>query len=94
MVMILRDDAYVMIRWKQSGMGFDDYGLEFQNPDFVKYAEAYGAHGHRVTSSEGLVPTLEKAFTDGGVHVVEVPIDYRENERVFFEELKKKTCLI
>ncbi len=54
-VLILRDDAYGMIRWKQANMGFEDYGLKFGNPDFVAYAESYGAHGHRAESSEHLV---------------------------------------
>ena len=43
-----------MIRWKQSNMGFDDWGLEYGNPDFVKYAESYGAIGHGVESADGL----------------------------------------
>lgn len=93
-VMILNDSSYGMIRWKQSHMGFDDWGLAFNNPDFVKYAEAYGATGHRVESAESLVPTLEKAFAGGGVHIVDVPVDYSENTRVLIEELAEKVCLI
>ena len=53
-VLILRDDAYGMIRWKQANMGFADFGLTYGNPDFVKYAESYGAHGHRVESAADL----------------------------------------
>ena len=41
-VLVLRDDAYGMIRWKQYGEDLPDFGLEFGNPDFVKYAESYG----------------------------------------------------
>ena len=48
-VLILNDNCYGMIKWKQVGMGFAEYGLSLNNPDFVKYAEAYGAHGHRIT---------------------------------------------
>ena len=86
-VLILDDSAYGMIRWKQAVDGFPDYGLTFGNPDFVKYAESYGARGWRVTATDDLVPTLEQAFTAGGVHVVAVPIDYSENTRVLIEEL-------
>ncbi|HMB38687.1 MAG TPA: acetolactate synthase large subunit, partial [Wenzhouxiangellaceae bacterium] len=53
-VLILRDDAYGMIRWKQADMQLPDYGLEFGNPDFVAYAESYGARGHRADSVESL----------------------------------------
>jgi acetolactate synthase-1/2/3 large subunit len=76
-----------MIRWKQAVDHFPDWGLTFGNPDFVKYAEAYGARGWRVDATEDLVPTLERAFEAGRVHLVAVPIDYSENTRVLIEEL-------
>ena len=79
-----------MIRWKQAVDRFPDYGLTFGNPDFVRYAESYGAKGSRVTAVEDLVPTLEQAFRLGGVHLVDVPIDYAENTRVLIEELKNR----
>ena len=87
-VMILNDSAYGMIRWKQAVDGFPDFGMTFGNPDFVRYAEAYGAKGSRVTAVGDLVPTLEAAFKGGGVHLVDVPIDYSENARVLVEELQ------
>ncbi len=93
-VLVLDDSSYGMIRWKQAHVGFDDYGLEFNNPDFVKYAESYGASGHRIERTEDLVPTLEAAFTSGGVHLVDVPVDYSENKRVLIDELAEKVCLI
>jgi acetolactate synthase-1/2/3 large subunit len=81
-VLILQDDAYGMIRWKQAVDDFPDYGLTFGNPDFVKYAEAYGATGARVTAADGLMPAVEAAFAAGGVHLVAVPIDYSDDVRV------------
>ncbi len=88
-VLILRDDAYGMIRWKQSNMGFDDYGLTFGNPDFVKYAESYGAHGHRVTSSEHLTDVLAHTRDTPGVHVIDCPVDYSENDHILNHEIKE-----
>ena len=93
-VLILRDNAYGMIKWKQAGMGFEDFGLDYGNPDFVKYAQAYGAEGHRVESSEKLAGILKNCLDSPGVHLVEVPVDYSENERVLIEELKAKTCIL
>jgi acetolactate synthase-1/2/3 large subunit len=93
-VTVLNDNSYGMIRWKQASAGFADWGLEFGNPDFVKYAESYGATGHRVMSAEDLIPTYEKAFSAGGVHLVELPVDYSENQKVLIDELAKKVCLI
>jgi len=89
-VVILNDSAYGMIRWKQAVDGFQDFGMSFGNPNFVRYAEAYGAKGSRVTAVEDLVPTLEAAFAGGGVHLVDVPIDYSENTRVLVEELRNR----
>ncbi len=88
-VLILRDNAYGMIKWKQSNMGFPNWGLDFGNPDFVKYAESYGAHGHRVASAEGLAPLLEQCYQAGGVHLVEAPMDYSENDRILNHEIKE-----
>jgi len=90
-VIILNDSAYGMIRWKQAVDGFEDFGMRFGNPDFVRYAEAYGAKGSRVTSVEELVPTIEAAFAGGGVHLLDVPIDYSENTRVLVDELRNRT---
>jgi len=89
-VLILDDGAYGMIRWKQAVDDFPDFGLKFGNPDFVKYAESYGAKGARVETLDDLIPTLEAAFTSGGVHLIAVPIDYSENMRVLVDELRSR----
>ena len=78
-VLLIEDHAFGMIRWKQAVDHFPDFGMTFNNPDFVKYAEAYGAKGTRVSAVGELRSTLEKAFAGGGVHLVIVPIDYSEN---------------
>src|SRR5215212_9164310 len=87
-VIILEDRAYGMIRWKQAAEGFADWGMTFDNPDFVHYAEAYGAKGRRINAADELAPTLRSAFESGGIHVVTTPIDYSENTRVLIEELR------
>lgn len=87
-VLVLEDNAYGMIRWKQAVDRFADYGMTFGNPDFVVYANAYGAKGHRIASIDSFSPTLEAAFKEGGVHLVSIPIDYSENVRVLVDELR------
>jgi len=89
-VLILNDGAYGMIRWKQAVDAFPDFGLTFGNPDFVRYAESYGAKGSRVTSVDALLPTMEAAFKGGGVHLVDVAIDYSENTKVLVDELRNR----
>ncbi|RPO62230.1 thiamine pyrophosphate-binding protein [Pseudomonas aeruginosa] len=93
-VIILRDNGYGMIRWKQSNMGFADFGLDYGNPDFVHYAEAYGAHGHRVDSAEGFLPLLERCLGTPGVHVIDCPVDYSENDRILNVELRERALAV
>ncbi|MFZ0838302.1 MAG: acetolactate synthase large subunit [Xanthobacteraceae bacterium] len=86
-VLILRDNAYGMIRWKQAVDGFADFGMTFGNPDFDTYAKSYGIGGTTVKGADDLVPVLEAAFAAGGVQLVTVPVDYSENKRVLVDEL-------
>src|ERR1700728_2115241 len=92
-VLILQDDAYGMIRWKQAADGFPDFGMSFGNPDFVAFAAAHGLKGSRVESADGLALALEAAFVGGGVHLVSTPIDYSENERVLVDELRAQGAI-
>lgn len=93
-VLIINDNSYGMIRWKQNAMGLEDYGLQFHNPNFVKYAESYGITGNMLTKTEEFSNLLTKCFKEGGVHLIETPIDYLENKKVLTDELKKHKGLI
>ncbi len=93
-VLVLRDNAYGMIKWKQENMGLKNFGLDYGNPDFVAYAESYGAHGHRVPSSAELLPMMEKCFDTPGVHLIEVPVDYSDNDRILNHEIKEQSAKI
>jgi len=93
-VLILRDDSYGMIRWKQANMNFPDFGLQFGNPDFVKYAESYGAKGYRVKSTDEFAPLLEECHSSHGVHVIELPVDYSDNDRILNHEIKERSSQI
>jgi len=93
-VLILRDDAYGMIRWKQANMGFADFGLTYGNPDFVKYAESYGALGHRVESAAVLPGLLQECLSTPGVHLIDCPVDYSENDRILNTEIKELSAAL
>lgn len=93
-VLILRDDAYGMIKWKQAGMGLQPYGLDYGNPDFVKYAESYGAHGHRVENAQGLKAMLEHCHSTPGVHLIDCPVDYSENDKILNNEIQKQSAAV
>jgi len=88
-VLILRDDSYGMIRWKQANMGFKDWGLTYGNPDFVKFAESFGAKGYRIESSDHLRQTLAHCRDAPGVHLIDCPVDYSENDQILNIDIKK-----
>ncbi|NYT84776.1 acetolactate synthase large subunit [Pollutimonas harenae] len=88
-VLILNDNSYGMIRWKQADMGFKDWGLTYGNPDFVKYAQSYGAFGHRVESAEHLVQLLVHTRDTPGVHLIDCPVDYSENDQILNIDIKR-----
>jgi len=93
-VLILRDDAYGMIRWKQANMGFKDWGLTYDNPDFVAYANSYGATGHRAESSDHLAELLAHCRDTPGVHVIDCPVDYTENDQILNHDLKELSAAL
>jgi len=81
-VIILNDNAYGMIQWKQEGEGFPKYGLDYGNPDFVKYAESFGATGHRPSSVDDFKEILKKALDSKGVQVIDLSVDYSLNHEI------------
>mgnify|MGYP001437316297 CR=1 FL=1 len=88
-ILILNDGAYGMVKWKQENMRFEDYGLSFNNPDFVEYAKAYGANGYKINSASSLSSILENCLNTPGIHVVDCPVDYSENDHILNIELKE-----
>ncbi|MEO5377854.1 MAG: acetolactate synthase large subunit [Magnetococcus sp. DMHC-6] len=92
-VVVLNDAGYGMIKWKQAEMNLADFGLDFGNPDFVCYAQSYGAIGHRVEKTSDFLPLLTHCLHTSGVHLIDLAVDYRENKRLS-QELASKVCLL
>jgi acetolactate synthase-1/2/3 large subunit len=90
-VIILNDNAYGMIKWKQQGMGFENFGLDYGNPNFKKYAESFGAKGYLPRSDEEFIDTLKTCFEEPGVHVIELPVDYSLNHSILNVLLGEKS---
>lgn len=78
-VLIWDDSAYGLIEWKMDLDLGESSHTRFGNPDFVKYAESFGARGHRVESADELLPTLRRALEEDAVSVIAVPVDYSHN---------------
>ena len=89
-VIVFNDNGFGMIRMKQMADGYGNFGVEFNNPDLVKYAESFGAHGHRLDDPSRFRALLDE--TDkGGVHVIDVPIDAQKN-MMLLKEMKSVDC--
>jgi acetolactate synthase-1/2/3 large subunit len=93
-VIILNDSAYGMIKWKQEGEGFENFGLDFNNPDFVQYAQSFGAIAHRPESHDDFETILDTALNTKGVHVIDLPVDYSMNHSILNVLLKESACII
>lgn len=88
-IVVLNDQGYGMIKWKQDGMNLEDYALDFTNPDFVKLAESFGAIGHRINSIDNFKEVFTEAINSKGVHIIDLPIDYSYNKLLNKSELEK-----
>ncbi len=89
-IVVLTDSGFGMIKWKQESMSLKDYGLDFSNPDFVKLAESFGAKGYKVDKAEDFKPMLQKVMAESGIHIIDLPIDYSENNKSLGYELKQQ----
>ncbi len=79
-VLIWEDKSYGLIKWKMDLELGHHSSVDFQTPDFVKYAESFGAKGHRINRTDKLLPTLQSALEDkDAVSVITCPVDYSQN---------------
>ena len=81
-VLIWNDSEYGLITWHQLRRFGRPSHIEFNNPDFVKYAESFGAKGYRIERAADLVPTLKQALADDTVAIIDCPVDYSENMKL------------
>ncbi|GAA0535144.1 acetolactate synthase large subunit [Saccharopolyspora thermophila] len=81
-VLIWEDGGYGLIEWKMELEVGEHRCTSFTNPDVVRYAESFGARGHRISSADELLPTLRSALAYPGVTLIACPVDYSENLRL------------
>ncbi|RDZ27976.1 acetolactate synthase large subunit [Lysobacter silvisoli] len=93
-VLVLRDDAYGMIKWKQAHERYPSFGMDLGNPDFVRYAESYGARGHRPADTAQFLPLLQRALDTPGVDLIEVPIDYGDDDRILNQDIPRLSAAV
>lgn len=81
-ILIWNDSEYGLITWHQLRHFGRTSHVTFNNPDFVKYAQSFGAKGYRVERTADLVPILQQALADDTVSIIDCPVDYRENMKL------------
>ncbi len=92
-ILIWNDSGYGLIEWKQMNQFGRASHVAFDNPDFVRYAESFGAKGYRIQRAEDLLPTLKTALADDTVSIIDCPVDYGENLKLT-ERLGEMICPI
>ena len=75
-VLVVNNGMYGTIRMHQErhypGRPF---GTDLVNPDFARYAEAFGGHGEVVERTEEFAPAFERAVASGRPAVIELRVD-------------------
>jgi acetolactate synthase-1/2/3 large subunit len=89
-ILIWVDNSYGLIKWKMEMKLRRSSHVDFNNPDFVQYAESFGAKGYFIKKAAELLPTLKQALAEDTVSVIACPVDYSENTKLT-EKLEQLT---
>jgi acetolactate synthase I/II/III large subunit len=81
-ILVWVDGGYGLIRWKEELTLGRTAAVSFGNPDFVRFAESFGARGYAIGAAEELLPTLRRTLDDRAVSVIACPVDYAENAKL------------
>jgi acetolactate synthase-1/2/3 large subunit len=73
---LMRDNALNMVEFQQLLEFGRTSGTKLGDYDIVNYAEAFGAHGYRVTSEDEFLAALQKGLSEEGPSIIDVPVDY------------------
>ncbi|HEY9017294.1 acetolactate synthase large subunit [Thiomicrospira sp.] len=90
-ILVWNDSEYGLIKWKQLNEFGRESNIHFNNPDLVKFADAFGAKGYRIEHTDELLPTIEKAIKDKCVVIIDCPVDYSENIKLT-QQLGQMIC--
>ena len=77
---IWNDGYYDMVKFQEEMKYGQSAAVKFGPVDFVKYAESFGATGLRVNNAAELGAVLDQAFATDGPVIVDIPVDYKDNQ--------------
>ena len=82
-ILIWDDSVFGLIKWKMDMELNEHSNVDFDNPDFIKIAEAYGGRGYVVKSRDDLEETLRNCLEkDQGINIIVAPVDYQDNMKL------------
>jgi acetolactate synthase-1/2/3 large subunit len=82
-IVLFNDNGYNLIKWKSMKKFGTSFGVDFTNPDFVTFAESFGAVGLRLKAAGDFRRMLQEALAMEGPVIIDVPIDYSDNELIY-----------
>jgi acetolactate synthase-1/2/3 large subunit len=81
-VVVLNDNDYGLISWKQQMSRGRSVCTKINNPDFKAYVESFGIRGYRPQTLAELKEQLRTAITSKELSVIEVRVDPRVNNEL------------
>ncbi len=91
--MVLRDNTFGLIKWKQHQLFGRPSHVDFANPDFTLLAKSFGCEAYRIEAANELHDALIQAFEQKRPVLIDCPVDYQENHQLM-ERLGKLVCPI
>lgn len=80
---VWRDGHYNMVAEQEQSKYGRTTGVDFGKIDLVGFAESFGARGFALGSADELLPVLDEAQSLEGPVLIDVPIDYSDNPKLF-----------
>lgn len=78
-IIVVNDNDYGLISWKQKNHRGRAVGTKLGNPDFVKFAQSFGIKGYKPKNARDVGRILKKAITSDELSLVVVDVDASEN---------------
>lgn len=82
---ILNDNNYGLIKWKQEMSEGKSFGTDLGNPNFVALANSFGIDGYKPSTIGELKQTLTESIKHNKLALIEVPITTEVNQELISE---------
>jgi len=92
-IIVLNDDSYGLIEWKQKANKSQSFGTKLLNPNFKAYAESFGIMGYSPSTQDELRKTLARTIESQELSLVEIKVESSVNAQLD-EKLNQNSCAI